>query len=103
MVCPRFATRRSILLLTVAVLLGGCATNNAVLEARKRYEEFGCSQYDPVNMPACARYFDPEVVGREFSAITQGTRGLYQRVTIHDAQTGRITSATVPPGAILVK
>ena len=63
--CPEFATRPSVLLLTAAVLPGGCATNNAVLEARKWCEEFGCSQYDLVKMPAYAKYFDAEVMPEE--------------------------------------
>ena len=96
-------TCRSVLLLAAAVLIGGCATNNAYLEARKRYEEFNCDQYDVVNLPGFAEYFDAEVRPDECVLPPRKTLVGYERVTIYDAETGRTTSAIVPAGAVIVK
>lgn len=98
-----FATLRSILLLTAAVFIGGCATNNAYLEARKRYEELNCDQYGVVNLPGFAEYFNAEVKPDECYLPPRKTLVGYERVTIYDAETGRTTSAIVPAGTVIVK
>ena len=101
-----FVTYRSILLLTAAVLIGGCATtNNAYLEARKRYEENDCYLYESAvyTMPAYMERFDIEPRPPECQLPPRKRLLGYKRVTIYNAETGRVRSAIVPSGAVIVK
>lgn len=98
-----FAIRHSILLLTAAVLLGGCAISNPYLEARKRYIELECYKYGAVNLPGFAEHFGAEVKPEGCYMPPRKVLVGYERVTIYDAETRRTTSAIVPAGTVIVK
>ena len=87
------------------MLIGGCATNGAYLEARKLYEELNCEGYDLVNMPGYAEYFDAEPIPEHCLNMLRRSWALtgMQRVTIYDAETGSTRSAIVPAGTVVVK
>ena len=99
-----FAIRRSILLLTAAVLIGGCASS-PYQEWRQRADELGCDDYGMVSWPVNIELFPHvEPIPEEcLNPPTQWTLVGYERVTIYDAETGSTTSAIVPAGTVIVK
>lgn len=100
-----FAPHRSILLLTAAVLIGGCAHQRAYEEARQRYIDNGCQQYEHAAYltERSRKLFDLEAPPPECRRPSRPQLAGYKRVTIYDAETGRTTSAIVPAGTVIVK
>ena len=97
------ATRRSILLLTAAVLIGGCGVT-PYQQWRARMDELGCKDYDMLQYPPYAKYFDVEPIPEECLEFPPPTAlsGM-QRVSVHDAETGSTRSVVVPKGTVIVK
>lgn len=101
-----FATLRSILLLTVGVLIGGCATTHPLVEWREMRAEFNCDQYTLLDHPRYAHLFPGRETAPPECLVPPPPRKTlvgYKRVAFYDAETGRTTSAIVPAGAVIVK
>ena len=98
-----FATRRSILLLTAAVLIGGCAST-PYQQWRARMDELGCNGHSIYEYPTHARYFGVEPMRTECMEFPPATAlsGM-ERMSVHDAETGSTRSVFVPRDTVIVK
>jgi len=95
--------KRLILLLTTAVLIGGCASTPHQ-QWRARMDELGCRDYGLEHYPSYAKYFDVEPIPEECMEFPPPTAlsGM-QSVSVHDAETGSTRSVLVRKGTVIVK
>ena len=86
-----------LLLLTVIVLLGGCAATPP------RTANADCGAFDIYQLPSYAKVFNLEPMPPECLPRPPKRLVGYERVTVYDVGTGRTSHVIVPAGTVIIQ